>query len=364
MEGGGKKSRDKQNLRLTKDQLKTLIQDNIRQVHEYSSLAFLGVKYLSLFAFLFYVGIPVFVKANQWILPKVVFSNLVRWPPFTNLSNPSEFGLNHTRAFKLHVEDGIDIGAWHVLPKSIGMEKPDLTWENFEDELNTGNTVFLYLHGNTGTRGSYHRVQLYKLLSKLDFHVITIDYRGYGDSSGDPTEDGVVRDAYFTYKWIKERIGETKLFLWGHSLGTGISTKLAKKLCEEDDHPSGIVLESPFNNIKEAAFYHPFSMPFRFLPWFESIFVEGIGEQGVYFSSDENILSVTPNIMILHAKDDLVVPFHLGKKLYHVAKEKRSKNNGDLDFVAFESHLGLGHKLIYKAPTLPELIRNFVAKAK
>uniref|UniRef100_A0A0B7B861 AB hydrolase-1 domain-containing protein n=1 Tax=Arion vulgaris TaxID=1028688 RepID=A0A0B7B861_9EUPU len=320
------------------------------------------LKVTSLALFLIYAAIPIFVRANQWILPKIVFSNIVHWPPFINLSLPSDFGLNNTRNFYLHVEDRVDIGAWHILPADLQNKRGYIPWKSFESELDNGHNIFLYLHGNSGSRGSHHRVQLYKLLSKLNFHVISIDYRGYGDSSGDPTENGVVADAYFTYKWLKERIGKSKMFIWGHSLGTGVTTKLAKRLCDEGDQPAGIVLESPFNNIQEAAKNHPLGLPYRMLPWFEWIFVDGIREHGIFFSSDESILSVTSNIMILHAKDDYIVPFDLGRKLYHKAKDTRTQKTGNVQFVAFEAHLGYGHKLIYKAPELPDLIRKFVGQ--
>ncbi|BFZ11819.1 hypothetical protein BsWGS_14858 [Bradybaena similaris] len=333
-----------------------------RFIHLCGSWVLFSVKISSLALFLIYVAIPIFIKANQWILPKIVFSNIVHWPPFVNLSRPSDFDLNSTRNFYLHVEDGVKIGVWHILPADIQNEHRIITPDHFEAELNSGHNIFLYLHGNSGTRGSHHRVQLYRLLTQLNFHVITIDYRGYGDSTGNPTEDGVVADAYFTYKWLKQRIGKSKIFIWGHSLGTGVTTKLAKRLCDEGDIPAGIILESPFNNIQEAATNHPLCLPYRMLPWFEWLFLDGIKEQGVYFRSDENILSVIPNIMILHAKDDFVVPFDLGKKLYHKARDTRNHKTGQVEFVTFEAHLGYGHKLIYKAPELPDLIRRFVGQ--
>ncbi|CAG5129691.1 unnamed protein product [Candidula unifasciata] len=333
-----------------------------------------SVKISSLTLFLIYVAVPIFVKANQWILPKInlkhsdfilsflfviifVFVLTVHWPPFVNLSRPSDFDLNNTRNFYLHVEEGVNIGAWHILPANLQTEQRIITPDHYEDELNSGHNIFLYL---TWQQGSHHRVQLYRLLSKLNYHVVTIDYRGYGDSSGYPTEDGVVADAYFAYKWLKEKAGESKIFIWGHSLGTGVTTKLAKRLCDEGDHPAGIILESPFNNIHEAAQNHPLGLPYRMLPWFEWVFLDGIKEHGIYFRSDENILSVTPNILILHAKDDFIVPFDLGKKLYHKARETRNHKTGQVEFIPFEASHGYGHKLIYKAPELPSLIRKFV----
>lgn len=331
-----------------------------RHIQENTPNVLFTAKITSLTLFLIYVGFPIFVRSNPWILPRVVFANLLRWPPFVNLSAPSDFGLVNARNFYLDVEDGVRVGAWQVLPKS-GRSLP---LEKFEDELKNGKKVFLYLHGNSGTRGSHHRVQLYKLLASLDFHVVTIDYRGYGDSSGVPSEEGVVKDAYFTYKWLKQRTGNAKIFLWGHSLGTGVTTKLAKILCNEDDVPAGIVLESPFNNMRDAATYHPFSMPFRMLPWFDWVFLKSLGDQGIYFKSDESILSVTPYIMILHAEDDLIVPFDLGKKLYNKAKATRTPKTKNVEFVAFKGDLGYGHKLIYQAPEMGDIIRQFIKKAE
>lgn len=58
----------------------------------------------------------------------------------------------------------------------------------------------------------------------LSIIYITISVTGYGDSSGSPSEDGVVADALFVYRWIKERKGKTPFFLWGHSLGTGYAS--------------------------------------------------------------------------------------------------------------------------------------------
>ena len=44
---------------------------------------------------------------------------------------------------------------------------------------------------------------------------------GYADSSGTPTEEGVVNDAQFVYDWLKMKTHGAHIFVWGHSLGTG-----------------------------------------------------------------------------------------------------------------------------------------------
>ncbi|KAJ8308530.1 hypothetical protein KUTeg_013404 [Tegillarca granosa] len=192
----------------------------------------------------------------------------VRWPPFIDITNPQEFGIRGARNFYLDVEENITIGVWHILPQSY------LASQIKEDQ--------------------YEGL----LMS------------GYGDSKGVPTEEGVVTDSYYIYKWIKERHGSSPVFLWGHSLGTAITTKLAKKLCELDEKPDGVILESPFNNIRDAAKGHPLSL------------------------------------------------------LYDAALRTRPKDSGPVEFISFNASYRYGHKHIFKAPELPSIIRRFVAACR
>lgn len=114
---------------------------------------------------------------------------------------------------------------------------------------NTSRPVFLYMHGNSGNRASSHRVELYQLFQRLDFHVVCFDYRsesqtiyliilffqffiliycmcliaGYGDSDNvDLSEMGVVHDSKFVLEWLIKIVNNSApIFVWGHSLGTG-----------------------------------------------------------------------------------------------------------------------------------------------
>ncbi|KAK7103558.1 lysophosphatidylserine lipase ABHD12-like [Littorina saxatilis] len=319
------------------------------------------LKVLGFVAFISYIALPIFLMDNSWIVPKLVFSTLVKWPPFVDPSYPTDFGLNSTRNFYFDVEKGIMIGAWHTLPASLSAER-DVPWEEYEDLLRSDKPIFLYLHGNSGTRGAYHRIQMYKFLSRLDAHVLTVDYRGFADSTGVPTEEGVVKDAYFAFKWLKEKSGGAPVVVWGHSLGTGISTSLSRKLCDEGDPPLGLILESPFNNIVDAAIQHPFAFPFANIPGFKSFLRDSAMEHNIHFSSDKSITRVTSHIMILHAEDDRIVPYDLGEKLYQVAKSSRSSHTKDVKLVNFDSRYGYGHKNIYKAPELKEIVTEFLAK--
>lgn len=311
-------------------------------------------------AVLMYVIVPVVVKTNPWIQSKVIFLNNLRWPPFIDFSSPETFGLGPTRNFYLTTDQNITLGLWHILPQSL--RKLDAPKDSYPGILKSSRPVILYLHGNSGTRAGFHRVGLYKLLSNLDFHVIAVDYRGYGDSTGSPSEDGVVADSLYVYRWIRQHKGDTPLFIWGHSLGTAITAKVAREVCKSGESPAGVFLESGFNNILDAATYHPMATPYRFIPWFNWLFLETITHNDIHFQSDQSIADVSPRLLLLHAEDDVIVPYHLGQKLYEAAVKTRPSTFGPAEFVSFNASLSYGHKLIFMSPELPAIIRKFVSK--
>uniref|UniRef100_A0A2M4AFT3 Putative monoacylglycerol lipase abhd12 n=1 Tax=Anopheles triannulatus TaxID=58253 RepID=A0A2M4AFT3_9DIPT len=233
--------------------------------------------------------------------------------------------------------------------------------ELFEASLRaTTNDVVLYLHGNTASRGATHRVELYKRLRSLNYHVIAMDYRGYGDSASlSPTERGVVFDALAVYQYVTS-ITKNPVYLWGHSLGTGVSTHLLSLLTEMSlPGPRAVVLESPFNNIREEICAHPFSKLYRHLPWFDYTVSKPMYNNMLRFESDQHIAEFRQPVLILHAEDDLVVPFDLGYKLYRKALDTRGKSWGPIEFHRFEKSSHYGHKHICRAPNLPEIVVRF-----
>lgn len=84
------------------------------------------------------------------------------------------------------------LGVWHILPASISQQLRDKgngegmnEQTKVEKMLDSGpQAVMLYLHGNSFDRTTKHRCELYNVLSEMDFHVLAVDYRGYGDSEG------------------------------------------------------------------------------------------------------------------------------------------------------------------------------------
>jgi abhydrolase domain-containing protein 12 len=120
----------------------------------------------------------------------------------------------------------------HILPKSLTQHskgKEETYWESCLRE--SEKPVIIYFHGNMGTRGTEHRVELYRLFQEEDSHVIAFDYRGFADSTGSPSETGLVADGHCVYAWLRKVLGDqvrVPVYLWGHSLGTGLAISTIK----------------------------------------------------------------------------------------------------------------------------------------
>jgi abhydrolase domain-containing protein 12 len=297
------------------------------------------------------------------IISEIAFLNKFQMTP-SNVDKPTDFGLVHVHNLRLDSTNGATLGAWHILPEGLASEAIVSSDDMSLDYLNlltSGNPVILYLHGNGGSRADGYRLGMYRKLSSAGYHVITFDYRGYGDSTGSPSEEGLVQDSVSVFKWLKRQTGNVPVYIWGHSLGSAVATKTASRLCAEGAKFNGLILESPFNNFVEAASNHPLTLPFRMMPWFSWVFVESIKLNNIIFASDENIKGVTVPIIILHATDDTVVPYNLGRKLYEAAL-RRPPNASTVEFVTFDGEHGYGHKHIHKSPQLVDVVRKFTSE--
>ncbi|XP_068682879.1 lysophosphatidylserine lipase ABHD12-like isoform X1 [Montipora foliosa] len=273
--------------------------------------------------------------------------------PFHNLSDPISFGLPvNTVHFYIDGSAG-KLGAWDI-PSVHSPEIKDSSQANEHSHLKDGRPVILYLHGNAHTRGEDCRVQLCKLFSSWGYHAITIDYRGFGDSDGTPSENGLIEDGVIAMEWIRAQIYNSSVYIWGHSLGTGVAGGVAKILCDEGFPPSGVILEAPFNNLREGAASHILTVPFRFLPYFNETVLDEVED---VFRTDKRLADVYCPILILHDREDNTVPIELGKKLYSSAKSSRRPDADPIEFIEF---VGYGHHDIYQSERLPGILRDFI----
>lgn len=202
--------------------------------------------------------------------------SLMYFPERTRTA-PADAGLPRADEIVLTTSDGEQVIAWHVPPRG---EKP----------------VVLYFHGNGGALK--WRAERFGRIIADGTGLIALSYRGYGGSTGRPSEDGLRRDAEALYAFAASRYPAERLVLFGESLGTGVAVALAA------DHKVGkIILEAPFTSaVDVGAAAYPF-LPVRLL-------------MHDRFQSDERIGKVTAPVLVLHGERDTVIPIRYGERLY------------------------------------------------
>ncbi|EFO17202.2 hypothetical protein LOAG_11300 [Loa loa] len=291
----------------------------------------------------------------------MLFLNFVRIP-FQDFANLTHHGVNSLgRNFYLRGENGLRLGCWHILPSEIAVNyrDPVLNAREMERLMATSdNPVIIYLHGNSFDRSQSSRCGLYNLLANMGFHVLALDYRGYGDSNGSPSEHGLIEDAKEIFRYARSHSSSNNIYLWGHSMGTAIATAAAMQFSEKGSPPAGLILESPFNNLNDAVTHHPYTIPFRWLPWFKKMVLESLDRSGLDMSTDYRITKVNCPVLILHAEDDHIIPLQLARKLRDSALAAKR----DVTLKEFDASRNFYHKFIYLADELPEILRRFTEK--
>lgn len=213
---------------------------------------------------------------------------------------PTDFGLAYEEA-TLTTIDGEQIAAWYVPHPA-----PRAT--------------ILYFHGNGENLGDC--APTFKSLHQLDLAVVAIDYRGYGRSSGTPSEGGTQRDAAAAWSYLTEtrRTPASEIIVVGRSLGGGVAVDLAQR-----STPAGLVLECTFTSVVEIG-----QREYPFLP------VTLLATNR--YSSINKISDVNCPILQFHGRDDQVIPLENAKRLYDAAPQPRQfvETGGDHNTAGFE----------------------------
>lgn len=175
--------------------------------------------------------------------------------------------------------------------------------------------TLLFFHGNAGKIDN----RIYKLneFSKLNINYLIFAYRGFSGNEGEPTEKGLYKDARAAKYWLNlNNIQDNEIILYGESLGSAVAVDLAK----EFDF-SGIILESPFTSMQKLAkIYYPY-LPIKLL----------LKDK---YKTDEKIQNIKSSILIMHGKQDKIVPFFMGEKIFDLAKNPKHSF-----FVDYDDHM-------------------------
>ena len=205
-------------------------------------------------------------------------------------ASPAEFSLNETRV-EYPSSGGVTLSAW-VVPAST--EVPTIGW-------------LLICHGNFENVGYAQRPEFYATMRDLGLNLLAFDYRGFGESTGAPEEQGLYDDASASYDYLvnTRHVSPRRLVIYGHSLGSGVAIELASRM-----PAAGLVVEGAYTSIADRG-----QELYPYLP------VKLVASQR--FPSLDRIAAIGMPKLFLHSPEDAVIPYAHGRKLFDAAKEPK-----------------------------------------
>ncbi len=235
-------------------------------------------------------------------------SHFIYYPERVLSGDPGSIGL-HFESVSFETRDGVKLSGWFIPAESA-------------------RGVILFYHGNAGNIS--HRLDSIQIFHQLGLDVFIFDYRGYGQSQGKPTEQGTYKDAEAAWRYLIEgrQVSPNEVIVFGRSLGASIAAWLA-----QSHPPRALILESTFTSLPDiAARLYPY-LPVRLLLRFE-------------YNTAEYLGRVNCPVLIVHSRNDEIMPFSHGRQLFEMAKEPKefleitgTHNEG---FITSGKHYGEG----------------------
>lgn len=198
---------------------------------------------------------------------------------------PTEWELDYKQV-NLRIETGEVISGWYL--PSPGAKK-----------------TVLFFHGNGGNIS--HRGDSLYIFYKLKVNTLIIDYPGYGNSQGHPTEENLYQSALAAWKFLvdERKVAPQNIIIFGRSLGGAVAVDLASRV-----KAGGLILESTFSSTRDFV-----DVAFPVFSYF--IYLR------YSFNSLNKIKSVKMPLLSIHSPDDEVIPYKLGQKLFNAAPSEK-----------------------------------------
>ena len=200
-----------------------------------------------------------------------------------------------------------------MTPADIGMTYQDVSIETTDGVTLHGwfiagrsSQVLLFFHGNAGNIS--HRLDSIRNFQDLGLSVLIIDYRGYGKSTGRTTEKGIYRDADAAWRYLIEGRGivASNIVIFGRSLGGSVASQLASK-----NEPLALIVESSFTSVPDIAQ--------DLYPWLPARWLSRLRH-----ATRDYVRDVHCPILVIHSRDDEIIPFRHGEAIFASANEPRT----------------------------------------
>ncbi len=257
------------------------------------------------------------------VLVFVFQSRLVFYPEMGRAITvtPQAYGLAFDPV-RIRTADGETLAAWWV-PAATGT-------------MPARGTV-LFLHGNAGNIS--HRMDYLQMFHRIGYATLIVDYRGYGESTGSPSESGTYEDAAASWRWLVEAraVRPSDIVVFGESLGGAVASWLAAR-----EAPRVLVLASTFTSATELG-----AEIYRFLP------VRWISRIG--YDSLARLPEISAPVLIAHSPHDEIVPFAHGRRLFAAAREPKR-------FLALDG--GHNDGFIFMRPEWVRALAEFLAQSE
>ena len=223
----------------------------------------------------------VFVLVRVTMLEEFVERNFIFFPTASLYYSPPDFGMEFEDVY-FETSDGVKLNAW-LIEAAGGAPK--------------NAPMVLWFHGNAGNIAD--RLDNARLLHDRGLSLFMVEYRGYGKSGGEASEDGINEDGKSAYEYLLSRgFGADNLIVFGRSLGSTVATFVASR-----NDCAGVILESAFTNMGDMAKRH-----FPVVP--------GTGGFKSKFPSIDRVGSIKSPILFIHGDRDEIVPYELGRALF------------------------------------------------
>lgn len=196
---------------------------------------------------------------------------------------------------QIRTPDGATLRGWWLRAKADGDEKSPLV---------------VYFPGNAANR--HGRIQDLREIAAYGFDVLIFDYRGYGDSSGSPSERALTSDARLVWEYARERLDydESRVVIFGESLGGAVALSLWSTENKEPPKPAALILTSTFATLPQTVGWHYPWFPFRYLMLDR-------------WRSVERIADVSAPVTVFHGTADEFIPLEHGRELAHALPHAR-----------------------------------------
>ncbi|WP_103018827.1 alpha/beta hydrolase [Salinibacter altiplanensis] len=215
-------------------------------------------------------------------------------------ATPDDAGMGY-ETVRIDTEDGETLHGWWI-------PAPDVSRETSSGEPSPGESTtqtLLFFHGNAGNISG--RLESVEQFHRLGRNVLIVDYRGYGQSTGAPSEEGLYRDAEACWSYLidAQRVTPKDIVVFGRSMGGGPATWLAAQ-----ERPGAMILESVFTNVPDVGAHHYPFLPVRALATTQ-------------FDNASRVSQIDAPMLSIHSRADRVVPFELGREVYEAAAEPK-----------------------------------------